>query len=816
MFKGAVCRWSAGRPSPATELLAGRAALQWSPMTSIRLLILLIPLCGFAQPGQKADLLRAAHKALAAVSGQLRMQGLDHPVNVLRDRWGVAHIYAQNQHDLFFAQGVVAAQDRLFQMELWKRAGQGRLAEILGASALPRDVNARALRYRGDMQEEYVSYAPDTQTILTAFTDGINSYIASLTAPGGPGLPIEFQLAGFAPDAWHPEDCLNRMAAFSMTGNAFSELAHAEALAELGAEKAAKLFDFDPAIALDPAPRFDLTGLSPDQLKNLVGSDRRIEFPAHSLEGSNNWTISGALTASGKPLLANDPHRVIGLPSLRYMVHLVAPGWNVIGAGEPGLPGVALGHNEHIAWGFTIFGLDQQDLYVEELNPANPFEYKTEKGWKSMGARKEVFFIKGAAPQEVDVKFTRHGPVLWDDGKRALALRWVGSEPGTAGYLASLAIDRAQNWDQFEAAAARWKVPSENIVYADNAGNIGEHSAGLAPLRNWTGLLPVPGSDNYNWAGFVPTPELPHFFNPEEGFVATANHKMIPELYPHNVGFEWAPPYRITRIRSVIERAKQDHHKLTVPDMESLQNDDTSLPALEFQQLLRSTPLKDDAALMGFLRWNGKLTRESSDAALYEVWFRQICLALGQRFSTEHDGRYNDLSPDTVLHILTSPDQDLFAVGDDNPLAGRDQILTDTLKSARKELEKFMGPGKSQWSWGKLHTVHFRHALDQQPGAKDLLDLGPLSRPGDEYTVNATGAYGDSWEQGSGASYREILDTSDWDRSIAVNTPGQSGQPGSPHYSDLMPLWNAGQYFPLLYSRKAVEKETTDRLVLKP
>ncbi len=782
-------------------------------MKSIRLLIFLIPLCAFAEPGQKADPVRAAHKALAAVSGQLRAPGLERPVDVLRDRWGVAHIYARTQHDLFFAQGVVAAQDRLFQMELWKRAGQGRLAEILGPSALPRDVKARALRYRGDMQAEYESYSPDTKAILTAFTDGINSYIDSLTAPGGPGLPVEFQVAGFSPDAWHPEDCLNRMAAFSMTGNALSELEHAQALTELGAEKASKLFDFDPAIALDPAPGLDLAGLSPELLKNLVGSDRRIEVPAHALEGSNNWTISGALTAGGKPLLANDPHRVIALPSLRYMVHLVAPGWNVIGAGEPGLPGVALGHNQHIAWGFTIFGLDQQDLYLEELNPANPLEYKTEGGWKRMEARREVFLVKGAAAAEVDLKFTRHGPVLWDDGKRALALRWVGSEPGTAGYLASLAIDRAQNWGQFESAVARWKVPSENLVYADNAGNIGEHSAGLAPLRNWTGLLPVPGSGNYNWAGFVPTSELPHYFNPKEGFVATANHKMIPEHYPYSVGFEWAPPYRVTRIRSVIENAKQDHHKLTMIDMESLQNDDTSLPALEFQKLVRSTPLKDEPALAGFLRWDGKLGRESSEAVLYEVWFQQICLALGERFSKEHGGRYDDLEPNTVLRLLTNPDKGLFG---DNAVAGRDQVLADSLRAAGQELVKLLGSNTSEWSWGRLHTVHFRHALDQQPGAKDLFDLGPLSRPGDEYTVNATGAYGDSWEQVSGASYREILDTSDWDQSVAVNTPGQSGQPGSPHYSDLLPLWSTGRYFPLLYSRKAVEDETTDRLVLEP
>ena len=663
------------------------------------------------------------------------------------------------------------------------------------------------------MKAEYASYSPDTKEILTAFTDGINSYIASLSAPDGPGLPLEFQLAQFSPDAWHPEDCLNRMAAFSMTGNADTELEHARALAELGANKSAKFFDFDPPVALDPAQGLDLSGLTPELLKNLVGSDHRIEFPPHALEGSNNWTISGTLTASGKPLLANDPHRVIAIPSLRYMIHLVAPGWNVIGAGEPGLPGVALGHNENIAWGFTIFGLDQQDLYVEELNPANELEYKTETGWNKMDVQRERFLVKGSAPIEVDLKFTRHGPILWQDGKRALALRWVGTEPGTAGYLVSLAIDRAANWDQFEAAVARWRVPSENLVYADAAGNIGEHSAGLAPVRAWTGLLPVPGNANYNWTGFVPPSELPHTFNPKDGFVATANNKMIPDRYPYNVGFEWAPNYRVARICNVIDSAKRDRHKLAVADMESLQSDVTSLPALEFLQLIKSLPLISDPTLADFLHWDGQLTRESSDAALFEVWFQTISLDLAQRFSKQHSERYSEVPPENVLRILTHPDHDLFG---DDALAERDRMLAATLQSARKELEKLLGPNHSQSTWGQLHTVNFRHALDRQTAAKDMFDLGPLSRPGDEYTVNATGIEGDSWEQVSGASYREILDTSNWDQSVAVNTPGQSGQPGSPHYSDLMKLWDAGRYFPLVYSRGAVEKETTDRLVLKP
>jgi penicillin amidase len=777
-------------------------------------LSLLMSLCTTAQAYAETALAAGARAALSATSGELRMPGLREPVRVLRDTWGVSHIYAKNPHDLFFAQGVVAAQDRLFQMELWKRAGQGRLSEILGPSALERDIDARALKYRGDMRAEYASYSPDTEAILTAFTDGINAYIAALGAPGGPGLPIEFQLAGFLPDAWRPADCLNRMAAFSMTGNAVSELNSARALTELGPEQAAKLLDLDPPVALDPVPGVDLTGLSPDLLKNLVGSDQRIEFPGRAREGSNNWTISGALTASGKPLLANDPHRVLALPSLRYMVHLVAPGWNVIGAGEPGLPGVALGHNQHIAWGFTIFGLDQQDLYLEEVNPDNPLEYRTETGWSPMLIRREEFLIKGAAAKTVDLKFTRHGPVLWEDGKRALALRWVGSEPGTAGYLASLAVDRAQNWTQFEAAVARWKVPSENIVYADRAGNIGEHSVGLAPLRSWTGLLPMPGAGNYNWAGFLPASELPHVFNPAAGFVATANHKMIPEHYPYQVGFEWAPPYRFERIRSVLEGAHRTRHKLTIADMQELQNDVVSLPARELQNLLRSTPLRDHSALTGFLRWDGMLTRESPEAALYEVWLEEICRSLGRRLSATHSAHYDSLTPHVVLALLENPDQGLFG---EDPLAARDALLADALKDSRTELERRLGPDPSQWTWGRLHAMHFRHPLDRQTGAGELLDLEPLPRPGDEYTVNATGFDAwTSWEQTEGASYREIIDTGDWDRSVAVNTPGQSGQPGSAHYADLVPLWNAGRYFPLIYTREAVERNTRDRLRLLP
>jgi penicillin amidase len=760
------------------------------------------------------------------IRGERKIPGLLLPVRVQRDRWGVAHIYAKNQHDLFFAQGFVVAQDRMFQMELWKRSGQGRLAEVLGAAAVERDSNARRLRYQGNMDAEFTSYAPDAKAILEAFTAGINAYIDAAEAPGGPGLPVEFDMAGFRPEHWQPEDCLNRLAAYSMTGNAGTELQHAELVSLLGARQATDLFELDPAVALDPAPAANYAGLSPKLLKDILSSDQRIEF--RPLRESNNWTIAGSLTATGKPLLANDPHRVIAQPSLRYIVHLVAPGWNVIGAGEPGLPGVALGHNQHIAWGFTIFGLDQQDLYLESLDPADPERYSTPDGWQRMQTRTEVISVRNSKSVPVQVKFTRHGPVLWQDGTRALALRWVGAEPGTAGYLGSLALDRAQNWQQFESAMPRWKVPSENIVYADRQGNIGEHSTGLAPLRkNWTGLLPVPGDGRFEWGGFVPTPDLPHGFNPAAGFIATANQKMIPDHYPYAVGYEWADPARHLRITELVEGAKSAGHKLTVADMEAFQLDVVSLHARALQTLLRSA-LADEtkadetkgpsdqssSAAQLLLSWDCALSIDSAAAALYELWTVELRKAVTALAVPENArAALGPLSLPQVIAILTRPQA---SVSGSLPPQDAAHLLLSTLKDARSHLVALQGSDRRGWSWGHLHHARFLHPLDKLSGGAELLDRGPVERPGDGDVLQATWFEDDSFDQLDGASYRQIVDLENWDNSRAINVPGQSGQPGSRHYDDLLPLWSEGRYFPLVFSQGAVDRSTTDTLQLMP
>ena len=749
----------------------------------------------------------------------LTITGLHEPVTILRDQWGVAHIYATNQHDLFFAQGFNAASDRLFQMELWKRAGQGRLAEVLGPSVLKRDINARLLRYRGTMEEEYASYSPDTKEILEAFTAGVNAYIE--TRKDDPSQ--DFRLAGFMPEAWKPEDCLSRMAAFHMAANATDELYHAQLISQLGTERAAELLDLDPPTKLEGLAGVNYSGLSSALLKDIVSSDTRIEFPP---QGSNNWTVSGKLTESGKPLLANDPHRAITLPSLRYIVHLVAPAtagkqaWDVIGAGEPALPGVAIGHNRSIAWGLTIFAIDQQDLYLEQLNPKDPTQYKTEKGWERMRVEKEQIKIKGQAPAEVELKFTRHGPVLWEDAKthRALALRWAGAEPGTSGYLASLALDRAGNWQEFLAAMHRWKLPPENFVYADVQGNIGEQSAGLAPRRNWTGLVPMPGDRKYEWQGFRQLEELPRSFNPAAGFVATANHRMIPPNDPQPVGYEWAPGYRFERIREVLSSARDNGRKLRMADMQALQTDVLSLPAKRLLKLLSQTAARDEPGGKLLFAWDGVLTADSPAGALYEVWLREL-----RKRATEAAGLpasiaatvQSDLPLPVMLRWLENPQHSPFANRQVGPVAARDAVLSTSLKNAWQELNKLQGSDPKVWSWGKLHVVRFRHPLDRVPEG-GAFNLGPVARPGDGYTVNATGFGSTNFEQSGGASFREILDLSDWDRSLAINTPGQSGVPGTQHYSDLLPLWAEGKYFPLLYSREAVEKSMEQRFVLQP
>jgi len=719
---------------------------------------------------------------------RVSLPGLAAPVEILRDRWGVPHIYAGNVTDLFFAQGYMTARDRLWQIDLWRRTGTGKLAEILGPAAIARDRLARLVRYRGNPEEEWRSYGPNTREIVTAFVSGINAYILSLQGR----WPAEFQIGGYSPGLWVPEDCLSRVAGLLMTRNLTREVSRVADVKRFGLQRVAQYLPPDPQVPLELPKGLDLADISGEILRAYNEAVGAVRFPA---QGSNNWVVDGSMTVTGKPILANDPHRPIQIPSLRKTFHLVAPGWNVFGAGEPALPGVALGHNESIGFGFTIVGIDQQDLYVEKLNPASSNEYFYRGAWRKMEVEKQQLTVKGrTAPAEIELHYTVHGPVIHEDllRRRAYALRWVGSEPGAAGYLAGLALAQAKNWAEFSKAVARYKVPSENIVYADRSGNIGWHAAGMAPIRNgWSGLFPVPGdTGDYEWSGFRPASDLPHLYNPPQHWIATANHNILPPGYKVPLGYEWALPFRYQRIREVLSRGG----KFTVADFERLQQDVTSVPARRFQAAIgnwRPREARLSRAVQEVAKWDGAMTTASIAASIYEVWIGKLPAAV---FGRELGAR-TDLG--MLLKTLESKLE---------PAA-----LERSLSQALTELEKRLGPDIQSWQWGKLHQVVFRHPLNQKQ-----FDRGSKSRPGDGNTVNSSGMGSGGFLQTTGASYRQILDLSDWDNSVMTNVPGESGDPASPHYSDLIDEWAAGKYHPMPFSRKAVQAAAREKILLIP
>jgi penicillin amidase len=758
------------------------------------------------------DLASRARGVLARTEGTLKLKGLQKPVKVLRDEWGIAHIYAETQADLFFAQGFVAAQDRLWQMDLWRRIGEGKLAEVLGDKAIERDRFARLLRYRGDMKAEYESYAPDARPIIEAFVRGVNAFIET----SKDRLPIEFQLAGYRPEPWTPEVCLTRMAGYVMTRNAANEILRAELTREYGAAFVDEWIETEPARKLDVPPGLDLAGMDRRILAAATAAGGPVSF--NPSDGSNNWVIDGTMSATGKPLLANDPHRSIALPSLRYLVHLVGPGWNVIGAGEPALPGVAAGHNERVGFGFTIVGIDQQDLYVEEINPANPNEYRWQGKWRRMRVEREAINVKGEArPRVLELKFTHHGPVVYEDParRRAYALKWVGSEPGTAGYLASLTLNRVQNWNEFLKTMDRWKVPSENLIYADVDGNIGWVAAGMTPVRKgWSGLLPVPGAEGkYEWQGFLPVSKLPQKFNPADHFIATANHNILPKDYPHELGYEWANPIRFRRIAEVLGEANR---KFDIADFQALQYDEVSLPARELTAMLKAVR-GANAGLQPYIemltRWDGRLGKDSAAAALFEIWLSKLPAAVFKPHvpAKAWSAVASRIPLLKTIEALKNPIPRWFG---ESPRAGRDLTVLKSLEEAVAETKTLLGDEPSAWRWGKLHVASFQHSLSTDAARRALFDLPPVEKGGDGNTVNNTS--GPNFRQNHGASFREILDAGDWDRSVATSVPGQSGQPGSRHYGDLLPLWAEGRYFPLLYSRSKIEAAAKARLTLEP
>lgn len=794
----------------------------------------------------------AAVTTLAADEHSLVVDGLQAPVEILKDAWGVSHIYAETEHDLFFAQGYNAARDRLFQLEMWRRQATGTMAELMGERMLDHDIGARLMRFRGDLQQEMQHYHPRGDQIIPAFVAGINAYIDEMLVDPS-RLPLEFRLMNLQPQHWTPEIVISRHQ--GLVGNVRQELNLARAVASTDSDTVKDLIWFHPG---EPDLQFDdaiNTELLHDDILRLYDAARSsVSFLPEDIDaqyratdtasreqiaerlndqlaatqtevlgrnqdiGSNNWVVNGSLSESGYPIMANDPHRVVGAPALRYFVHLHGPGWNIIGGGEPSLPGISIGHNGFGAWGLTVFQVDSEDLYVYETHPDDPNRYRYQGRWETMRIEETEIAVRGGETQTVQLKFTRHGPVVHErpDAQTAFALRLAWLDIGAAPYLAGLRMSQAQSWEEFREGAAYSRLPGENFVWADRDGNIGYQAVGVAPLRtNWDGLLPVPGDGRYEWDGYLPILALPNATNPGQGFWNTSNENLVPDNYAFRnaVGWTWTDPYRSNRVREVLASGQ----KFNLQDMAQLQNDSLSIPARTLVPLLNGLAY-DNRAVEGarqqLMDWDFRMSIDSVAAGIYMAWERELRERVSALYVPEAAADFIGLlQMKLTVDRLLSPDG---RFGDD-PTADRNRLLHDALAAAVDDLRERFGSDISNWQYGQegYKHVHLRHPMSAAVNdeLRESLELGPAPRHGYSYTVSNT-SYGDS--QTSGASFRMLVDTEDFDRALASNTPGQSGDPDSPFYDNLFEEWIDNRYFPLFYSRDKVESVVAEKLWLTP
>ncbi len=775
---------------------------------------------------------------------RIPMKGLQDEVEVIRDEAGINHIYAENQHDLFMAQGYCAAKDRLFQFEIWRRQATGTVAEILGSRELKRDIGTRLFMFRGDLQKEMKHYHPEGDAIINAFVEGVNACIKEMLE-NPELLPLTFKVLEIRPQEWTPAVVISRHQ--GLLGNIETELSIGRAVAKLGPEQVKEYYWFhpmDPNIALDPSLdgkllfddilepyrgfrsplRFQAEDIVPayripaDSTKSPTIAENLQDICGPDRTGSNNWVVSPPLTVNGHTYMANDPHRLLSIPSLRYMVHLSAPGWNVIGGGEPVIPGVSIGHNDHGAWGLTVFQTDGEDLYVYDLNPENLHQYRYQDHWEEMMIIGETIPVKNGEDVKVDLCYTRHGPVTYIDSNncKAYAVRCAWLEPGGAPYLASLRMDQAEDWETFRDACSFSHIPGENMIWADREGNIGWQAVGIAPIRkNFSGLVPVPGDGRYEWEGYLPIKQKPNVCNPEKGFIATANQNVTPEDYSHwdAIGYLWADPYRGERINEVLDSGE----KLSMEDMMALQTDYLSIPARTLVPLLQNIPMNDALSSQAremLLDWDYVLDKRSVPAAIYIAWEREL---QSKMFEYLPDPRAQEVISEVQLNTLIGWILNPEIKFGQKAAAGRDDYLGGTFITAVEGLSKRFGDDMANWQYGqeKYKHVQIKHPLGEvvNKELQDLLNTVSLPRGGNQYTPGATSG---ADNQISGASFRMIVDVNDWDSSVGSNTPGQSGDPQSQFYKNLFVPWAGDEYFPVYFSRHKIDSVAVEKTKLIP
>lgn len=777
------------------------------------------------------------------IDGKLRLSGLTAAVDIVRDAEGIPHIYAQSADDAYFALGFVHAQDRLWQLELNRRIAAGRMAEILGPGAADTDRFMRTLGVRRNAERILVNLSSATRTVLEAYARGINAYLANRPGP----LPPEFLLTGAPPpEPWQAVDSIGwqTMMAWDLSANWSREVLRMRLAQRLSLQQINEFLPPYPGDAVTPTR--DYTRL----YRELDGTVRQLSkvagiAPPSLVEGmgSNNWVVGGALSESGKPLLANDPHLSLSAPGLWYLAHLSAPGLNVIGGTLPGLPTVVLGRNDRIAWGFTNTAPDVQDLYIEHINPADDKQYQTPDGWADFTMRSEFIKVKGQPDVRLEVRETRHGPVITgalpilakapvDAKQYVIAFSWTALRPDDLSLQAGIKFNRAGNWQEFLDAAKDFAAPQQSTVYADVDGNIGFIAPARVPIRkaenDLKGLAPAPGWDaRYDWDGFIPFDQLPRQYNPSPQRVMTANHKIVGDDYPHFLTSEWSQAYRALRIDQLLD-ARPKH---SLDSFAQIQKDHVSLAARELLPTLLGTVPRNErarAALEALAKWDGAMDTDSVQALIFNAWMREASRQifadeLGEALLKDYWEQRNMHSP--MVNVLTNKDGqgswciDVSKPSTDDPQTC-DDVLSASLDQALADLERRYGDDMAQWRWGRAHVAYSEHRPFSKVAAlAGIFDLR-IPVPGDTYTVNAARfSMRDEKEPfvtHHAAGFRALYDLSQPENSRFIHSTGQSGNVLSPLYRNFMQRWAEVGYVPMKTARPEVEKNKLGTLTLSP
>jgi penicillin amidase len=813
-------------------------------------------------------------------SGELKVVGLQDAVEILRDEWGVPHIYAKNMHDLSFAQGYIQAQDRWWQMEFWRHVGSGRIEELVGKNdaLLGTDIFIRTLGWRNVAQNDVSVCDQEAVSRLQTFADGVNAYIKDREPRK---LALEYSILGLTGinikvEPWTPVDTLvfARMMAWDLGPSNNSEEDRAKLYELLGQDMTDQLFTppwpfgkrptivqpedlpaEDSTESLRVAGKDDFTGIHGLVANSPLPSINLVFEPSQGI-GSNNWVVSGKITKSGMPLLANDPHLGIQMPSIWYEIGLHCrpasgdPPSDIVGYTFAVTPGVIIGHNNSIAWGMTNVGPDVFDLYRIRVNPNNPLQYEWKGEWRDMTVRDEaISFGNGAEPISIKVRETHLGPIINDNkidketgkimgfnNEDPLAMRWTALEPSSL-MQSVTRLNKAINWEEFRDALSYWDVPSQNFVYADIKGNIGYQTPGRIPIRakNHSGLVPAPGwTDEFEWKGFIPFDDLPRVFNPECGYIATSNQAVVPMEYydqlakklgeglNYIISREWDYGFRAQRVVDLLKE-KTPH---TISTFEAIQGDNKSISAEELMPYLANLEF-DNAELSEardwLLKWNFQFDMNSPQAALYaEFWARLVDDLFVDQLPEDMEIRGGDREMQAIFLLMDEPDN---AWWDDITTKGvvetRDDILVRSFSEAYTNTVAALGRKRDNWRWGDLHTATFVSNPLGQSGIsliENIVNRGPFATGGSTGTVNNT-----VWYTNSGdfsvkwvPSMRMIVDLGDFSNSVVIHTTGQSGHPYSKHYDDMIELWRNMKYHPMLWIREQVEAAAVDKLILEP